>query len=141
MASSLPSLDAAGSPLNPVNSVIHLCMSVNRTVSGSVSGYLSASAIAMSSKLSQPNVGGISCSLHGCVNLVVCFLRVILIPVGNLHNNIRRTIRHGLATETRLRRYPRRFIQLIEFRISGFVAGFKTLLNDHVARRAGTHAA
>src|SRR5260370_26781961 len=60
MASSLASLEAAGSPEKPGSSVIHLCMSVKRTVSGSVSGNLSASPIAMSSKLSQPNVGGMS---------------------------------------------------------------------------------
>src|SRR5712692_2801140 len=52
-ASSLPSLEALGSPEKPGNSVIHLCMSVKRTVSGSVSGYLSVSAMAMSSVSSQ----------------------------------------------------------------------------------------
>src|SRR5258708_29368547 len=35
MASSLPSLDALGSPEKPDSSVIHLCISVKRTVSGS----------------------------------------------------------------------------------------------------------
>src|SRR5258707_7713472 len=58
MASSLASLEAAGSPVKPGSSVIHLCMSVKRTVRGSVSGYLSARPMAMSSKLSQPKVGG-----------------------------------------------------------------------------------
>src|SRR6266481_4047498 len=59
MASSLDSLEAAGSPEKPGSSVIHLCMSVKRTVRGSVSGCLSASPMAISSKLFQPNVGGI----------------------------------------------------------------------------------
>src|SRR2546423_14595384 len=59
MASSLVSLEAAGSPEKPGSSVIHLCMSVNRTVSGSVCGNLSVRPIAMSSRLSQPKVGGI----------------------------------------------------------------------------------
>src|SRR5260370_21953738 len=59
MASSLDSLEAAGSPEKPGSSVIHLWRSVKRTVRGSVSGNLSARPIAMSSKLSQPNVGGI----------------------------------------------------------------------------------
>ena len=58
MASSLDSFEAAGSPEKPGSSVIHLCMSVKRTVRGSTSGYLSARPMAMSSKLSQPNVGG-----------------------------------------------------------------------------------
>src|SRR5260370_23896748 len=60
MASSLASLEAAGSPEKPGSSVIHLCMSVKRTVSGSVPGNLSVRLMAMSSKLSQPNVGGMS---------------------------------------------------------------------------------
>src|SRR5258707_13532222 len=59
MASSLPSLEALGSPEKPGNSVIHLCMSVKRTVSGSVSGYLSVSVMAMSSVSSQSKVAGI----------------------------------------------------------------------------------
>src|SRR3984893_8627919 len=59
MASSLDSLEAAGSPVKRGSSVIHLCMSVKRTVRGSVSGYLSVSAMAMSSRSSQSKVGGI----------------------------------------------------------------------------------
>src|SRR5271165_2228533 len=62
MASSLLSLEAAGSPEKPGSSVIHLCISVKRTVSGSVSGYLSVSPMAMSSMLSQPKVAGIKVS-------------------------------------------------------------------------------
>src|SRR5882672_4937806 len=59
MASSLDSFEAAGSPEKPGSSVIHLCMSVKRTVSGSVSGNLSVRPMAMSSRFSQPNDGGI----------------------------------------------------------------------------------
>src|SRR5277367_4865991 len=59
MASSLLSLEGAGSPEKPGSSVIHLCMSVKRTVSGSVSGNLSVRPMAMSSMFSHPNVGGI----------------------------------------------------------------------------------
>src|SRR5258708_25331758 len=60
MASSFASLEAAGSLEKRGSAVIHLCMSVKRTVRGSVPGNLSVRAIAMSSKLSQPNVGGMS---------------------------------------------------------------------------------
>src|SRR5208337_2912824 len=60
MASSLLSLDFSGSPANPGNSVIHLCKSVKRTVSGSTSGYLSVKPMAISSRLSQSNVGGMN---------------------------------------------------------------------------------
>src|SRR5258708_31930102 len=59
MASSFPSLDLAGSPANPGSSVIHLCMSVKRTVYGSTLGNLSVSAIAIFSVLSQSNDAGI----------------------------------------------------------------------------------
>src|SRR5260221_10784217 len=106
MASSFASLDFAGSPENPVSSVIHLCMSVKRTVRGSVSGYLSVSAMAISSKLSQSNVGGII----GRRLSVIQFLRVVLIPFRNLDNDIGCTIRNGLATEAGLRRDARRFV-------------------------------
>src|SRR5215471_15532764 len=160
IASSFDSFDPAASPAKPGSSVIHLCMSVKRTVSGSVSGYLSASAIAISSKLSQPNVGGISGSLVGadlyvrpfsgraearpyncCVYLVVRFLRVILVPVGNFHDDVGRAVGHGLAAETRLRCNPWRFIKFVEFRVSRFVTRLQSLLNDDVTRRASAHAA
>src|SRR6516164_4408282 len=69
MASSLDSLDPAGSPAKPGSSIIHLCMSVKRTLSGSVSGYLSASAMARSSKSSQVNVCGMGLLLPNLVTL------------------------------------------------------------------------
>src|SRR5207253_5291254 len=129
----------------------HLCMSVKRTVSGSVSGYLSASAMAISSKLSQVNVcvtglllinlevlgvhlwlllqrlarspRGIpsgfpwitSYDSSTTLSLVIRFFRVILVPVGNLHHDIRRSVRNRLAAQPRLRGDAGRFVQLIEF--------------------------
>src|SRR5689334_24575807 len=72
--------------------------------------------------------------------LVIRFLRIVLVPVGNFDNDVRRAIGHGLAAEARLRRDPRRLVQLIKLGVGGFVAGLKTLLNDHVARRAGAHS-
>src|SRR6266478_5913145 len=106
MASSLASLEAAGSPEKPVSSVIHLCMSVKRTVRGSVSGYLSARPMAMSSKLSQPKVGGMSApgkdltprkrsSQRKTAGLtrrytesVIELLGVVLIPVGDFNDDV-----------------------------------------------------
>src|SRR5271165_6087873 len=103
-----------GSPANPGSSVIHLCMSVNRTVNGSTSGCLSVKPMAMSSRLSQSKVGmAIS---------VVQFLGIILVPLGYLDDDVRRPVRHRLATQSRLRCDPRSFVQLIQFRVRGFVA-------------------
>src|SRR5215470_10439189 len=106
MASSLASLDLDGSPAKPGSSVIHLCMSVKRTVSGSVSGNLSVSAMAMSSKLSQSNV----CGMVARTLSVIRFLRVVFIPVRNFDDDVGSPVGHGLAAEARLRRDAGRFI-------------------------------
>src|SRR5579859_7493064 len=137
MASSFDSLDLAGSPENPSSSVIHLCMSVNRTVSGSVSGYLSVRAMAMSSKLSQSNV----CGMVFSKPLMIQFFRVVLIPLGDFDNDIRGAVWHRLATEARLRRNAWRFVEFVELRVGRFVAGFEAFANDDVAGRAGADAA
>src|SRR5438034_8067836 len=87
MASSLDSLDLAGSPLKPGSSVIHLCMSVKRTVYGSSSGNLSVSAMAISSKLSQSSAGGMS---------VIQLLGVVFIPFGNFHDDVGGSVGNSL---------------------------------------------
>src|SRR5437762_11275384 len=103
-------------------------MSVKRTVSGSVSGYLSVRAIAMSSKLSQSNV----CGMFVSELLVIQFFSVVLVPLGNFHNDIRRAVGNRLATEARLRRDARRFVEFVEFGVRRFVARFEALANDNV---------
>src|SRR6267154_127457 len=157
MASSLPSFEAFGSPQNPDNSVIHLCMSVNRTVSGSVPGYLSVSAMAMSSVSSQPKVAGMLLLTdqnqdwtstteamdkieNRLARLMIKFFGVILVPLGNFHNDVCGAIGYGLATQSRFRRDARRFIEFVELRIGGLIAGFQAFPHDHVAGRAGAHA-
>src|SRR6267143_834065 len=135
MASSLASLEAAGSPEKPGSSVIHLCMSVKRTVSGSVSGNLSVRAMATSSKLSQPNVGGM------CGSSVIQFLGVIFVPIGNFHDDVCSAVGDGLAAEARLRRDAGGFVEFVKFGVGGFVAGLEAFAHDDVARRAGTNAA
>src|SRR5258706_16217647 len=90
MASSLPSLEVLGSPEKPGNSVIHLCMSVKRTVSGSVSGYLSVSAMAISSVLSQSKDGGMS---------VILLPHVVFVPFRNFHHDIGGAVRNRLASQ------------------------------------------
>src|SRR2546429_159249 len=111
-------------------------MSVKRTVSGSVSGYLSVRAIAMSSKLSQSNV----CGMFFSELLVIQFFSVVLIPLRNFHNDIRRAVRNRLAAEARLRRDTRRFVEFVELRVRRFVAGFEAFTNDDVAGGAGADA-
>src|SRR6266436_4875611 len=151
MASSFPSLDLAGSPANPGSSVIHLCMSVKRTVYGSTLGNLSVSAIAIFSVLSQSNDAGIMAPhktfateshteetprLVAILILMIHFLGVIFIPVRDFDHDVSRAVWHGLAAQARLRRNPRRFVQFIELRIGRFVAGFQTFFHDDVASRA-----
>src|ERR1043166_2404181 len=156
MASTLDSFDFAGSPANPGRSVIHLCMSVNRAVYGSSSGNLSVSAIAMSSKLSQSKVGGIFSPSLGLASggeefakgsqltelaSVIGFFGVILVPVGNFYDDVRRSVGNRLAAEARLWGYPRRLVQFVQFGIGRLVARFQSFFHDDVARRAGAHTA
>src|SRR5437879_1214005 len=160
MASSFDSFEAAGSPVNPGSSVIHLCMSVKRTVSGSVSGYLSVSAMAMSSKLSQPNVGGMSTPEKDLTQRaqrsqrkdggikpaattasVIEFLGVVLVPIRDFHNDVGGAIGNGLAAEARLWRDAGSFVELVQFGVGSFVARLQALMNNDVAGRAGADAA
>src|SRR5580698_11123546 len=113
MASSLPSFDNFGSPVNPGSSTIHLCRSVKRTVNGSTPGCCSASWIPISSALSQSNVFGIPPGswmqifvrrAHVAADvprakhreiLMLGFLRVILIPLRNFHHDVLGSIGHA----------------------------------------------
>src|SRR5579863_10380634 len=73
--------------------------------------------------------------------LVVSFLGVILIPLGNFDDEILRAIRDALAAEARLRRDAGSFIELVELGIGRLVAAFQPFVNDHMARGAGADAA
>src|SRR5271165_3054450 len=64
---------------------------------------------------------------------------VVLVPLGNFDNDIRRAIRHGLAAEARFRRNPRSLIKFVELRVGRFIARFQAFFDHHVASRAGTH--
>src|SRR5260221_3304002 len=118
-------------------------MSVNRTVYGSRSGNLSVSPMAMSSRLSQSNFCGIPSSLEKSrtIFLVVQLLRVVLVPLGDFDHDVSCTVGNSLATEARLRRNSRSFIELIQFRVGGFIAGLEALLHHDVAGRAGADSA
>ena len=69
------------------------------------------------------------------------FLGVIFVPFGDFDDDVFGAVGNALAAEARFRRDARRFIELIEFGVRGFVAGFEAFVNDHVARGAGTDAA
>src|ERR1700690_2434579 len=137
MASSFPSFESFGSPVNPANSVTHLYRSVKRTVSGSRSGNFSESWIPISSVSSQSKVFG----TRFASSLVIRFFRVILVPVRNFHHEILRSIGNALAAQPRLHGQTRRVVELVKLRIRCFVAAFEALVDNHVARGAGTHAA
>src|SRR6266852_623022 len=159
MASSLASLEAAGSPEKPGSSVIHLCMSVKRTVSGSVSGNLPVRAIAMSSKLSQPNVGGMSTPEKdltrghrdrqetwrdkpaATTELVIEFLGVVFVPFGDFNDDVGGAVGNCLAAEARFRGDAGSFVEFVEFGVGGFVTGFEAFSHDDVASGTGADAA
>jgi len=68
---------------------------------------------------------------------VVGFFCVVLVPLGNLHDDIGSAVGNGLAAEAGFRRDAGSHVQLIEFGVGCFVAGLEALLDDDVARGAG----
>src|SRR5450755_1671771 len=142
MASSLLSLEAVASPEKFGSSIIHLCRSVKRTVSGSVSGWASVKLIAMSSMSSQSNVGGTLLSLSlALIILVIQFFGVVLVPFRNFYHDVRGSVGNCLAAEARFLRDARSHIQFVKFGVGGFVAGFEALSHDDVAGGAGADSA
>ena len=69
----------------------------------------------------------------------MAFLDKILVDRRDLNHNIPRAVRHTLATETRLQRGDRGFLQLIKFIVRTFITAIKPLLHDDMAGRAGTN--
>jgi len=65
---------------------------------------------------------------------VIEFLGVVLVPIGNFHNDVRCAIGDGLAAEARLWRDAGGFVEFVQFGVGGFVAGLQALMNDDVAR-------
>src|SRR5207245_5272827 len=152
MAPGFDWFEAAGSPVNRGSSVIHLCMSVKRTVSGSVSGYLSVSAMAMSSKLSQPNVGGMSTPEKDLTQRaqrsqrkdggikpaattasVIEFLGVVLVPIRDFHNDVGGSIGNGVAAEVLLWRDAGSFVELVQSAAGASVARLTAQITNDLA--------
>src|SRR5882672_519999 len=73
--------------------------------------------------------------------LMIEFLGVILVPVGNFDDDVGGAVGDGLAAEARLRRDARGFVEFVELGIGGLVTGFEAFAHDDVARRASANAA
>src|SRR6266567_2727289 len=69
------------------------------------------------------------------------FLGVVFIPLGNLDDDVGGVVGNGLAAEARLRRDAGGFVELVEFGVGGFIAGFQAFFHDDVACRASANAA
>src|SRR5260370_9838732 len=66
------------------------------------------------------------------------FLGVILVPIGNFDDDVGGAIRHGLATEARLRRDAGVFIKLSELCLCVFTEGFYAFSDVTDARDASS---
>src|SRR3954451_21951176 len=65
---------------------------------------------------------------------------VVLVPLGNLDNDVGGSVWHRLAAQPRFRRDARSHVQLVKLGVRGFIARFQTFLDDHMARRAGANS-
>src|SRR6266446_7796150 len=72
---------------------------------------------------------------------VIQFLGVVFVPVGDFDDDVGGAVGDGLAAEARLGGDAGGFVELVEFGVGGFVAGFEALVNDDVAGGAGADAA
>src|ERR1700686_1688239 len=79
----------------------------------------------------QKQLGGF---LH---NLVVGFFGVVFVPLGDFYHDVGGAVGDGLATQARLGGDAGGFVELVEFGVGGFVAGFQALLDHDVAGGAG----
>src|SRR5262249_8748916 len=76
-----------------------------------------------------------------CAGLVVGFLSVIFVPIGNFDHDIFGAVGDALAAKARLGRDAGSFVELVQLGIGGFVAGLEAFMNDYVAGGAGADAA
>src|ERR1700677_1379883 len=120
MASSLGSLDFAGSSAKPSSSVTYLCRSVKRTVKGSRSGNFSCNWIPISSASFQVISRAIvTPSLLFCETQRFALGDIVAIPLGNLDDVVSRAGNYGLATKTGIQLQIRRHIQPVQLIIIG----------------------
>src|ERR1700730_15285092 len=74
-----------------------------------------------------------------CEASMIELFGVIFVPLRNFHHDVGRTVGYRLATQSRFRRDARRFIEFVELRVGGLIAGLQPFLHDYVAGRAGAH--
>src|SRR5712691_13260847 len=72
---------------------------------------------------------------------VIQFLGVVFVPVGDFDDDVGGAVGNGLAAEARLRGDAGGLVELVEFGVSGFVAGFEAFSHDDVAGGASADAA
>ena len=75
------------------------------------------------------------------LNLVVGFLGVVFVPLGDFYDDVGGAVGDGLAAQAGLGSDAGGFVELVEFGVGGFVAGFEALLDHDVAGGAGADAA
>src|SRR5216684_3584230 len=88
---------------------------------------------------STEKTGGVNPAVT--TELVIQFLGVVFVPVGDFDDDVGGAVGDGLAAEARLGGDAGGFVEFVEFGVGGFVAGFEALVNDDVAGGAGADAA
>src|SRR5438034_4895669 len=126
------SFDAFGSSEKPGSSVTWWCRSVNRTVSGSVSGYRSLRAIAISpASLQVKLIRALSAGLVGSLVAAASGRR-------DLDDDV--AAHDRLAAQPRMERQPLGGVQPVLFVLLHLREVLRRRPDDHVARRAGALA-
>src|SRR6266850_3141114 len=77
----------------------------------------------------------------GPTELMIEFLGVILVPIGNFDDDVGGAVGDRLAAEARLRGDAGGFVEFVELGVGGLVAGLEAFAHDDVARGAGANAA
>ena len=72
---------------------------------------------------------------------MVEFFGVVLVPLGDFHDDVSGAVGDSLAAEAGLGRDAGSHVEFVEFGVRGFVAGLEALFENDVARGAGTNAA
>src|SRR6202051_374222 len=86
----------------------------------------------------QPRTSNFSQSSN--VDLVVGFFGVVFVPLGNFYDDVGGAVGDGLAAEAGFGGDAGGLVELVEFGVGGFVAGFQALLDHDVAGGAGADA-
>src|ERR1700691_4493066 len=120
MASSLGSLDFAGSSAKPSSSVTYLCRSVKRTVKGSRSGNFSCNWIPISSASFQVISRAIvNPSLLFRQTQRLALWDIVGIPLGDRNHVVARTVDPGLTAKAGIQLQIRCHVQTVQLVVIG----------------------